>query len=75
MQRHVFDEAADFSELDEWAAGGPDGVIWGNHGLVESQRTWDSVKIINDSAFDLVINHIDTIDGSAVSTPSTSVHI
>ncbi|MGD8330942.1 MAG: hypothetical protein PVJ49_16045, partial [Acidobacteriota bacterium] len=47
-------------------AGDTQGVIWGNHGLVESQRTWDSVRIVNESEFDLVINHIDTSDGSAV---------
>ena len=41
-------------------------MIWGNHGLVESQRTWDHVKILNDSALDVVVNHIDTSDGSAV---------
>jgi hypothetical protein len=41
-------------------------VIWGNRGLVESQRTWDYVRIINESEFDLVINHIDTSDGAAV---------
>ncbi|MEE4314510.1 MAG: Calx-beta domain-containing protein [Desulfofustis sp.] len=40
--------------------------IWGNHGLVESQRSWDSVTITNYSDFDLVVNHIDTLDGSAV---------
>ena len=40
--------------------------IWGNHGLVESQRSWNSVTITNYSDFDLVVNHIDTIDGSAV---------
>ena len=45
---------------------GYDGRIWGNHGLIESQRTWDSVRIINESELDLVINHIDTSDGAAV---------
>ncbi|WP_292324641.1 hypothetical protein, partial [Mesorhizobium sp.] len=48
------------------AVSGDNGRIWGNHGLVDSQRTWDSVKITNSSKFDLVINHIDTLDGSSV---------
>jgi hypothetical protein len=42
------------------------GRIWGNEGLIESQRSWDFVTLINESEWDLVINHIDAIDGGAV---------
>jgi hypothetical protein len=61
----IYDEAGKLTFVTN-AVSGVDSIIWGNHGLVESQRTWDYVKIINDSVFDLVINHIDTSDGSPV---------
>ncbi|GGO80245.1 hypothetical protein GCM10011348_16530 [Marinobacterium nitratireducens] len=62
----IYDEAGKLTFYANDVSGSPQGVIWGNHGLVESQRSWDYVKIINYSEFDLVINHIDAIDSSSV---------
>jgi hypothetical protein len=62
----IYDEAGKVTFFANDISGGPNGVIWGNHGLVESQRTWDYVRIINESELDLVINHIDTSDGASV---------
>ncbi|MGD8349442.1 MAG: hypothetical protein PVI79_09415, partial [Gammaproteobacteria bacterium] len=62
----IYDEAGNVTFFANDLSVAPAGVIWGNEGLVESQRTWDFVKIINDSEFDLVLNHIETHDGSAV---------
>ncbi|WP_201742286.1 hypothetical protein [Mangrovicoccus ximenensis] len=45
----------------------PTDQIWGNAGLFEIQRSWDSVYIENASALDLLVNRIDTLlDGSDV---------
>ncbi len=62
----IYDQAGRLTFFANEVSDAPDGVIWGNHGLVDSQRTWDYVRIINRSAFGLVINHIDTSDGAAV---------
>jgi hypothetical protein len=35
--------------------------IWGNRGVFEIQRTWDTVRIENNSALDLVVNLIDVV--------------
>ena len=61
----IYDEAGKVTFYANDISSDP-GIIWGNRGRVESQRTWDSVRIINDSEFDLVINHIDTHDGASV---------
>jgi len=63
----IFDQAGDATFWANADANyGSVGRIWGNEGLFESQRSWDYVTIINESEWDLVINHIDAIDGGAV---------
>src|SRR6185295_13675731 len=62
----VYDEAGEANFFASAISGEEDGRIWGNRGLIESQRTWSGVTITNSSQFDLVINHIDTHDGAAV---------
>ncbi|MBL8482687.1 MAG: hypothetical protein JNJ60_10850, partial [Rhodocyclaceae bacterium] len=62
----VYDEAGEANFFASAITGEEKGRIWGNRGLIESQRTWDSVTITNYSQFDLVVNHIDTYDGGAV---------
>ena len=54
----IYDLAGNATFYANEIAGHEQGVIWGNRGLFESQRTWDFVRIINESAFDIVINHI-----------------
>jgi hypothetical protein len=66
LQDIVYDQAGTVTFFANNLSGAPDGVIWGNHGLIESQRTWDDVRLINDSVLDLVMNHIDTSDGASV---------
>jgi hypothetical protein len=62
----VYDQAGKVTFFANNLSEAPESVIWGNHGLIESQRTWDYVRLINDSALDLVVNHIDTSDGASV---------
>lgn len=50
----VYDEAGEANFFASAISGEEDGRIWGNRGLFESQRTWNSVKITNASQFDLV---------------------
>ena len=40
----------------------PEGAIWGNLGVFEFQQTWDSVRLLNASRYDMVTHVIDVVN-------------